>query len=85
MCCTMGIVIPLSDLPQITYTGLFVGAVPGPAKGVGVYASVSRQRITLRNTSGPDTASSPIQVNREANPLFNEALVALKDKDQLQP
>ena len=72
------IVIPISSLPQIAYTGAFAGA----SHGVGVYASVSRQRITLRSASGPDTPSGPwIQVNREGNPLFNEVLVALKDKD----
>jgi hypothetical protein len=72
------IAVPLSDLPQIAYTGAFAGA----SNGVGVYASVSRQRITLRSTSGQNTASGPwIQVNREGNPLFNEVLVALRDKD----
>ena len=72
------LVIPISSLPQIAYTAPFTGA----ANGVGVYASVARQRITLRNAGGPDTPSGPwIQVNREGNPLFNEVLVALKDKD----
>jgi hypothetical protein len=47
-----------------------------------VYASVSRPRITLRRSNGEPVNSGPwIQVNRLANPLFNEALVALKDKD----
>ena len=75
------IVIPLSSLPQITYTGAFDGPT-STGNGVGVYASVSRQRITLRSASGQNSTSGPfIQVNREANPLFNEVLVALKDKD----
>ena len=75
------IVVPISDLPQITYTCAFDGPT-STGNGVGVYASVSRQRITLRSTSGQNTASGPwIQVNREGNPLFNEVLVALKDKD----
>ena len=72
------IVIPLSTLPSVAYTG----ALQPTSTGVGVYASVSRPRITLRQTNGPDTPSGPfIQVNRLANPLFNEALVALADKD----
>ncbi len=72
------IVIPVSTLPSVAYTG----ALQPASTGVGVYASVSRPRITLRQTTGADTASGPfIQVNREANPLFNEALVALADKD----
>lgn len=50
--------------------------------GVGVYASVSRPRITLRRTDADPVSSGPwIQVNRLANPLFNEVLVALRDKD----
>ena len=73
-----GIVIPVSTLPSIAYTG----ALQPAGSGVGVYASVSRPRVTLRQTNGPDIPSGPfIQVNREANPLFNEVLVALADKD----
>ena len=75
------IVIPLSDLPSFQYKGAFTGG-SGINNGVGVYASVSRPRITLRSTTGDDTSSGPyIQVNREANPLFNEVLVAIRDKD----
>lgn len=72
------IVIPLTVLPSVPYTG----PLQPPSTGVGVYASVSRPRLTLRQTNGPDQPSGPfIQVNRLANPLFNEALVALADKD----
>ncbi len=75
---TYAVQIPVTSLPQIAYTDAFTGA----SHGVGVYASVSRQRITLRSTSGDPTNSGPwIQVNRLANPLFNEVLVALQDKD----
>jgi hypothetical protein len=49
---------------------------------VGVYASVSRPRITLRKSDGESVQAGPwVQVNRMGNPLFNEVLVALKDKD----
>ena len=72
------IVIPLTDLPSIAYTG----ALQPASMGVGVYASVSRPRTTIRRPTGKDIASGPfIQVNRLANPLFNEALVANADKD----
>ena len=72
------IVIPLTALPSVAYTG----ALQPASTGVGVYASVSRPRVTLRQTTGADQASGPyIQVNRQGNPLFNEALVALADKD----
>ena len=78
------IVIPLSDLPSFSYPGTFTsgGSNPGVNTGVGVYASVSRPRVTLRMTNGDNVSSGPyIQVNREANPLFNEVLVAIRDKD----
>ncbi|MES4793425.1 MAG: hypothetical protein C4321_11015, partial [Chloroflexota bacterium] len=81
-----GIVIPISDLPAIQYNGIALnaqGVTVAQLTGVGVYASVSRPRVTLRTTSGAPVQSGPfIQVNRLANPLFNEVLVALKDKDR---
>ena len=75
---TFALQIPVSSLPQVTYSDAFTGA----SKGVGVFASVSRQRITLRSSTGDNNNSGPwIQVNRLGNPLFNEVLVALADKD----
>lgn len=72
------IVIPVSQLQTFTYTG----ALQPASTGVGVYASVSRPRTTLRSPSGEDKSSGPfVQVNRLANPLFNEVLVANVDKD----
>ncbi len=80
------ITIPVAALPSpIQYAAPFSnGGAPGinTRLGVGVYASVARPRITLRSTSGINANSGPfIQVNREANPLFNEVLVGLRDKD----
>jgi hypothetical protein len=73
-----GIVIPLSKLPSYPYTG----ALQPPGTGVGVYASVSRPGVTIRKPGQLDTFRGEfVQVNREANPLFNEVLVALADKD----
>jgi Domain of unknown function (DUF4331) len=85
---TYGIQIPVSSLPSFEYTAAFAdlaNPLPAvaPANGVGVYASVSRARTTLRKTDGDAIHSGPwIQVNRLANPLFNEVLVALQDKDK---
>lgn len=73
-----GIVIPLTALPSFTYTG----ALQPTSTGVGVYASVSRPRTTLRSNTTADVSSGPfIQVNRMGNPLFNEVLVAIAGKD----
>ena len=76
---TFAIQIPLANLPPaIPYTDAFTGT----SHGLGIYASVSRQRITLRSASGDNTNSGPwIQINRLGNPLFNEVLVAIQDKD----
>jgi hypothetical protein len=79
--------IPIASLPSFPYTAPFADlAQPlpalGEANGVGVYASVSRRRVTLRRAKKEPSQSGPwIQVNRMGNPLFNEALVALRDKD----
>lgn len=74
-----GIVIPLTRLAQtFTYTGVLqpVGT------GVGVYASVSRPRVTLRTPTSAEASNGPwVQVNRLGNPLFNEVLVAAAGKD----
>ena len=75
---TFALQIPVSSLPQIAYTDAFTGA----SNGVGIFASVSRQRIKLLNTGGDPVASGPwVQINRLGNPLFNEGLVAIQDKD----
>ncbi|MBI3909809.1 MAG: DUF4331 domain-containing protein [Armatimonadetes bacterium] len=80
--------IPVDSLPSFGYTAPFAdlaNPLPavGPANGWGVYASVSRRRITLRRDDRDPQGSGPwIQVNRMGNPLFNEVLVALEDKDR---
>jgi hypothetical protein len=76
---TFAIQIPLANLPApIAYKDAFTG----PSNGLGVYASVSRQHMTLRSSTGDNANSGPwIQVNRLGNPLFNEVLVAIQDKD----
>jgi len=72
--------IPISSLTPGSYTDPLSGTA---ATGVGVYASVSRPRITLRQSGGNPVNSGPwIQVNRLGNPLFNEVFVALRDKDK---
>ncbi len=85
-----GIQIPLSELSPAPYTAAFadLGNPDNPlpsvaqATGVGVYASVSRKRVRLlRSNRGAINAGPWVQVNRMGNPLFNEALVALADKD----
>jgi hypothetical protein len=72
--------IPLSQLPALPY--VLPALLGGAQTGVGVYASVSRPTTTiLSETSDPTYRGPFVQVNRLANPLFNEVLVAIKDKD----
>lgn len=52
------------------------------SKIVGVYATTSRQRKTiLRSNKQPKGFGKWVQVGRQGNPLFNEALVSVADKD----
>ena len=64
--------IPISEL-----------GTAGTSQQVGVYATTNRQKVTvLRGKKSPAGSSGNfVQVGRQGNPLFNEALVAIKDKD----
>ena len=49
----------------------------------GVYATTSRRRLEIRpNERDPIPVGSFVQVGRQGNPLKNEALVAIRDKDR---
>jgi len=55
---------------------------PSDAQTVGVWASSSRRKSTIRRRSGVDTSYGPwIQVSRLGQPLINEAVIGLQDKD----
>ena len=61
----MSLAIPVSELG-------------GDQQVVGIYATTSRRSVRL---FGDEDEESWVQVARQGNPLFNEGLVALKDKD----
>jgi hypothetical protein len=66
---TMALNIPLTE-------------IGGDRQVVGVYATTSRRRVTiLTSISDPILVDGFVQVARQGNPLFNEGLVALEDKD----
>jgi Domain of unknown function (DUF4331) len=66
---TMALNIPLEE-------------IGGDRQVVGVYATTSRRRVTiLTSVQNPLHADGFVQVARQGNPLFNEGLVALEDKD----
>jgi len=51
---------------------------------IGVWATANRQKVTVRvNPKQPSVGTGPwVQVSRLANPLFNEVIVPLGDKDE---
>lgn len=56
--------------------------IGGDRQVVGVYATTSRRRVTiLTSVADPIHADGFVQVARQGNPLFNEGLVAIEDKD----
>ena len=65
----MALAIPVSELG-------------GDQQVVGVYATTSRRQVSLRSHEDDDDDDNRwVQVARQGNPLFNEGLVAIKDKD----
>lgn len=70
---TMLLEIPLSDIAG------------GESQTVGVYATTSRCATNVLTEGANSTVTAPtgnwVQVGRQGNPLFCEALIAIKDKD----
>ncbi len=75
--------IPLSELEGMGIPRKYDSLFFGQQTGVGVYASVSRPRVTVRKSDGSRVnAGGWTQVSRLGNPLFTEGLVAFADKDR---
>jgi hypothetical protein len=80
---SVAIQIPLSKLDELGIPTQYDSLFFGEQTGVGVYASVSRPRVTMRKSDGSRVNSGGWQqVSRLGNPLFTEALVAFADKDR---
>ncbi|TAL01343.1 MAG: DUF4331 domain-containing protein, partial [Verrucomicrobia bacterium] len=58
-----------------------VSELGGDQQVVGVYATTSRKQIRILRPDGNQNAGRWVQVARQGNPLFNEGLVAIADKD----
>jgi hypothetical protein len=58
-----------------------VDQIGGDQQIVGVYATTSRRRVRILGPVGDVNQLDYVQVARQGNPLFNEGLVAIKDKD----
>jgi Domain of unknown function (DUF4331) len=83
--------IPVKHLEKLGIPAPYDTVFFGNQTGVGVYATVSRPRITTRRSDGKRFANESQQlfpfggwqqVSRLGNPLFTEGLVAFKDKDR---
>ncbi len=75
--------IPLSELEQLGIPAQYDSVFFGQQTGVGVYASVSRPRVTVLKDDGSRIHTGGwAQVSRLGNPLFTEGLVAFQDKDR---
>jgi hypothetical protein len=55
--------------------------IGGDQQIVGVYATTSRKRVRILGPIGDVNQLDWVQVARQGNPLFNEGLVSIKDKD----
>jgi len=58
-----------------------VAQLGGDQQIVGVYATTSRQAVKFSAKGPPKPSGKFVQVGRQGNPLFNEGLVAIVDKD----
>jgi hypothetical protein len=58
-----------------------VEEIGGDQQVVGVYATTSRRRVRILTPADHANIGDFVQVARQGNPLFNEGLVAIKDKD----
>jgi hypothetical protein len=58
-----------------------VAELGGDQQIAGVYATTSRRQMRVFRENGNDNSGRWVQVARQGNPLFNEGLVAIADKD----
>jgi Domain of unknown function (DUF4331) len=77
---TIAIQVPISDLTanrSVPKNPMSKNAV------IGVWSSSSRRKVRMLNGNGVPSESGPwVQVSRLGNPLFNEVIVPLGDKDR---
>ncbi len=59
-----------------------VSQLGGAAQVVSVHATTSRSQVTVLSSNAPRMSPTMVQVGRQGNPLFCEALVAIQDKDR---
>jgi hypothetical protein len=76
---SIAIQLPIADL---TNDGQPVAAADASNAVVGIWAGAARQATTVLNDAGaPDRSGDYVQVSRLGNPLINEVIIPLGEKD----
>ena len=57
------------------------GNVADPNAVIGVWSTASRRKVTIRSADGDKQSGPWVQVSRLGNPLFNEVIVPMAEKD----
>jgi Domain of unknown function (DUF4331) len=71
-----------TNISLLTSTGKAPTDVTDPSAVIGVWTSASRQKVRMYEHNGEDTNTGPwVQVSRLGNPLVNEVLTPLGQKD----
>jgi Domain of unknown function (DUF4331) len=78
---TIALQVPISELTRGGWRGR---AVNDPRAVIGVWTTAGRRKVTVRERDpGDQTSAGPfVQVSRLGNPLFNEVLVPMAEKDR---
>jgi hypothetical protein len=77
---SIAIQVPIAHL---TRDGMTPGDPMSANSVIGVWASASRRKATIRQGDDPAHEAGPfVQVSRLGNPLFNEVIVPMGDKDR---
>jgi hypothetical protein len=78
---TIAIKVPIS---MLTRDGSTPSDPTSAVASIGVWSAASRRKVTVRDDNGKDPKGSGpwIQVSRLGNPLFNEVIVHIGDKDR---
>jgi hypothetical protein len=76
---TIAIQVPITDL---TRNGERPADPADAAATIGVHASASRRRVLVRDDDAYQSVGPFVQVSRLGNPLFNEVIVPMGQKDE---
>jgi hypothetical protein len=76
---SVAIQVPMTDL---TANGKAPTDATKSSSVVGVWSTAMRRKVRIRKAGGVDTVSGPwVQISRLGNPLFNEVIVPMAEKD----